>query len=234
MLVEKLEKSSCISMRGFLPNKELQDASIARIFSAVLCTGVVMDSDFTTDDEKKALSQCFHSGWLHTDKLDDVGRRYKFGYFFASSLHHWYVEWKLWDNIPGIPFIATNILDFVVDVIHEFSPCLLTTEQMIGPSYIQSLPKAQYQDKFYHCCHSRANGSLVTFPEFGISQSGRADFYIPAKQWGVELLRNGDQLEQHSGRFSQSESYETVLPLSNYIILDCRDTRPTTPYPCKL
>jgi len=41
----------------------------------------------------------------------------------------------------------------------------------------------------------------------------------------VELLRDGDGLAQHSGRFSQSGSYAT-LPLDDYIILDCRTTRP--------
>jgi len=53
--------------------------------------------------------------------------------------------------------------------------------------------EAQYQDEFYRCCHTHSNGSLVTFPEFGTAK-GRVDFYIPAKQWGVELLRDGDQL----------------------------------------
>jgi len=38
---------------------------------------------------------------------------------------------------------------------------------------------------------------------------GRVDFYIPDQAWGLELLRDGDKLAQHSGRFSQSESYAT-------------------------
>jgi hypothetical protein len=33
---------------------------------------------------------------------------------------------------------------------------------------------------------------------------GRADFYVPAKEWGVELLCDGDQLAEHLGRFSQA------------------------------
>jgi len=54
---------------------------------------------------------------------------------------------------------------------------------------------------------------------------GRVDFYIPDQAWGLELLHDGDKLAQHSGRFSQSESYAT-LPLDDYIILDCRTTHP--------
>jgi hypothetical protein len=60
---------------------------------------------------------------------------------------------------------------------------------------------------------------------------GRVDFYIPSKQWGVEILREGDRLAHHSGRFSRSGSYETTLPLSDYIILDCRNTWPKLSHP---
>ena len=42
----------------------------------------------------------------------------------------------------------------------------------------------------------------MTFPEYGTGE-GRVDFYILAKEWGVELLRDGDRLAEHSGRFSQ-------------------------------
>ncbi|KIM77738.1 hypothetical protein PILCRDRAFT_76387 [Piloderma croceum F 1598] len=119
-------------------------------------------------------------------------------------------------------------MELVVGIIRTFSPRALSTERRIGPGYVQRPPEAQYQDEFYRCCHNVSKGSLVTFPEFG-TKRGRVDFYIPSKQWGVELLRNGDRLEQHSGRFSQTGSYGTSLIVSDYIILDCRTT-----YPMKL
>jgi len=40
----------------------------------------------------------------------------------------------------------------------------------------------------------------VTFPEYGTGY-GRVDFYIPAKEWGVELLCNGDRLAERSVAF---------------------------------
>ena len=52
-------------------------------------------------------------------------------------------------------------------------------------------------------------------------------------QWGVELVREGDRLEQHSGRFSQSGSYASTLLLSDYIILEFRNTRPEHPHPSR-
>jgi hypothetical protein len=54
-LVELLENSAGRFARGFPSNPKLQDLSIARIFAAILCEGVVTDSDCTTDDEKGTL-----------------------------------------------------------------------------------------------------------------------------------------------------------------------------------
>ena len=223
--VDRLENSSGVFSRGLPRKKDLQDPAIAKIFSTVLCTGYVEEAYFTADDDKKALGECFRHGWLHTDDLGDIGLSDTVGYFFPSSLHRWFVEWKLWDTIPAVPFQAVDILPFVVDVISKFSPRLLSAERRIGPGCIQRPPETRFQDEFYRCCHECSNGSLVTFLEFGTAK-GRVDFYIPSQKWGVELLRDGDQLEKHSGRFSKGGKYAKPLPLSDYIILDCRRTRP--------
>jgi len=200
--------------------------AVTCVFSSVLRTGSVQDTDFTTEDDSSALQLCFSKGWLHTDNIDN-----KTKYFFSSSLHCWYIEWKLWGFLDTT-FHADNILDFVIDVISIFSPQMLsTTWRVSAAGHVQCPPEAQYQDEFYRCCHTHSNGSLVTFPEFGTAK-GRVDFYIPAKQWGVELLRDGDQLAQHSGRFSsQTGSYGTTLSLTDYIILDCRTTQPRVHHP---
>lgn len=230
--VDLLEKSSRVFVRGLPLNNDLQVPANARVFSAVLRTGYVVEAYFTADDDKNALRECFHNGWLHTDDLGHIGLSDTVGYFFPSHLHRWFVEWKLWDTIPAIPFQAADILTFVVDVISKFSPHLLSAERRIGPGCIQRPPEAQYQDEFYRCCHMCSNRSLVTFPEFGTAK-GWVDFYIPSKKWGVKLLRDGDQLSNHSSRFSIGGQYATTLSLSDYIILDCRRIRPTLAHPSK-
>jgi hypothetical protein len=228
-LLKRLEASATIFTRGLPENKDLQKPAIAGIFSNVLRNGVVTQHQFTVA-EQDVLQECCHQGWLHTDKLIDTEQLDEVGYFFATSFHRWFVEWKLYDTVPAIPFETGNLLQFVVSVISNFSPRLLSTERRIGPGCIQRRPEAQYQDEFYRCCHKCSNGSLVTFPEFGTAK-GRVDFYVPAKAWGVELVRDGDRLAQHSGRFSSSGSYGTTLPLSDYIILDCRTTYPALEHP---
>ena len=172
------------------------------------------------------LQLCFKKGWLHTDYIDN-----KTWFFFPSSLHRWVIEWKLC-GICDATFPADNILDFVINVICKFSPqMLMTTQRVSSAGYVQHPPEAQYQDEFYHSCHTHSNSSLVTFPEFGTAK-GRVDFYIPAKKWGVELLRDSNRLVQHSRRFSlETGSYGTTLPLTDYIILDCRTTQPRAQHP---
>ena len=212
--------------RGVPSDNDLKVLAVAGVFSSLLRTGFVIDTDFTTEDDTSALQQCFRNGWLHSDKLDDGETRY----FFPSSLHRWYVEWKLWGIVDAIPFHAEDIVQFVIDVVSKFSPRMLSTSRRLGPGRVQRSPEARYQDEFYRCCHTRSNGSLVTFPEFGMAK-GRVDFYIPTKEWGVELLRDGDKLAQHSGRFSsQAGSYGTTLRPSDYIVLDCRITLPRIPH----
>jgi hypothetical protein len=220
-------------MRGLPRNKHLQKRAIARILSKALCDGsIIVESEHTIGEDAMTLRRCFHGGWLHADKLlSNTHNGEETVYTFSSPLHRWFVEWKLCNTAPTIPFESNSILRLALDVIARFCPRLLSAERRIGPGCIQRPPEAQYQDEFYRSCHAYSSGLLITFPEFGTGK-GRVDFYIPSRQWGVELLREGNRLKQHSesGRFSQSGSYGTTLPLSDHIILDCRKTWPRDPH----
>ena len=211
---------------------DLKVPAIARVFSAVLRTGFVLAPDVTGKPGDDALQQCFQRGWLHADRLDAFGMLYETGYLFPSSLHQWFVQWKLSETLADITFDEKNLLGFVVEVISHYSPTNLMGNMRVGPGCIQRPPEARYQDEFYRCSHDHSNGSVVTFPEFGLG-NGRTDLYIPTKKWGVEILRNGQQLEQHSGRFSRPELYAGSFPCEEHIVLDFRDSRPAAAHPGK-
>lgn len=53
-------------------------------------------------------------------------------------------------------------------------------EGRMGPGGIQRQPEALYRDEFYRSC--RNYSMVVTFPEYGITKTGRSDFYIPANE----------------------------------------------------
>src|SRR6266852_4778073 len=223
----KLETFGDIFRRGLPTNDELRKPAIARIFSDVLRVGSIVQSDVTIKEDEEALDLCYRSGWLHADKHSNTFEETV--YVLPSQLHRWILEWKLF-NSPPTELNSACILEFVVEVIARFSPRCLSTEGRIGPGSIQRPPEAQYQDEFYRSSHAYSNGSLVTFPEFGTAK-GQVEFYIPFKEWGVELLLEGDRLRQHSSRFSPSGSDETTIRLSDYIMLDFRKTLPKRPHP---
>jgi hypothetical protein len=180
-----------------------------------------------TSDENllKTLDRCHRSGWLHADQiLPGI-----VGYTFPTPLHRWFVEWKLFGSTATTPTQAT-ILEFSIEVIRRFSPLNLSNERRIGAGFIQRPPEAQYQDEFYRCCHELSKGSTVFFPEFG-GEKGRVDFYIPSMKWGVELLRDGNALQEHCGRFSTTGKYTKTLDVVDYIILDFRNTNVTAKHP---
>jgi hypothetical protein len=218
-------ESSSIFARGLPPKEDLQDPAVAGIFFRVLSDLSICRSDVTNTEDEQALDRCFRCGWLHSDRLQDST---DILYTFSSRLHHLFVEMMLSDTMPTTISEPNNILDFVCEVITGFSPYSLSVRP-IGPTFIQRPPEAQYQDEFYRSCHNRWKGLLRTFSEFG-TKAGRIDFYIPSKQWGVELLREGVGMEQHSERFSKEGRYGRSLPLSDYIMLDCRSTTPTRPH----
>ena len=192
--MHQFENTAAGVFRRGLPDNDLRVPAVACVFSSVLRMGSVQDTDFTTEDNSSALQLCFRKGWLHTDYIDN-----KTKYFFSSSLHRWYIEWKLW-GILDTTFCADDILDFVIDVISIFSPQMLLTTRRVSAAGHQRSPQAQYQYEFYRCCHTRSNGSLVTFPEFGTAK-GRVDFYIPAKNGGWNFCEMATSLPNISGRF---------------------------------
>ena len=210
-LFEKLSNTSIFS-RGLPMDEDLQDVAVARVFSKVLNNGSIIAKPKERDN---ALKTCFINGWLHSDSQGECVT-----YLFASPLHRWFVEWKLQGQYPAPPIAASNLLEFVIDIIQKFSPKRLATKRTPPSGATQSIPEAQYQDEFYRSCSSYGN-ALITFPEYGTAE-GCVDFFIPSKEWGVELLWNGDKLAEHSGRFSNQGLYMTSLSLKDYIILDFR------------
>ncbi len=62
------------------------------------------------------------------------------------------------------------------------------------------------------------------------TKNGQVDFYIPSERWGLELLREGNRLAEHSSRFARSGAYGRDLELDDFILLDCHTTQPKQSY----
>ncbi|TDL25680.1 hypothetical protein BD410DRAFT_604146 [Rickenella mellea] len=221
-LLRGLEEGSIFS-RGLPKTGHLRVPETAQIFKHVLCEGGITAPTPTTPTRlpEGALGNCFQRGWLHAIPAEDN----QTSYVFATHLHKWFVQWKMFGEVPGAGLSYTDLLEFTFDAFSNFSPTLLSEERNIDLGITQSTPEAQFQSEFYRCSFQLSDGHVVTFPEFGTAK-GRADFYIPSEEWGIELLRDGQKLEEHVGRFSKTGKYGKTLRLSQHIILDCRFTMP--------
>lgn len=55
----------------------------------------------------------------------------------------------------------------------------------------------QYQNQFYHACYKILKNKVFLTPEWsGGIVNGRIDFYLGAKKWAIELVRDGDKLDE--------------------------------------
>ncbi|OCB91863.1 hypothetical protein A7U60_g858 [Sanghuangporus baumii] len=197
--------------RGLPLDQDLQEYKKARALATVVGR-LPLTADAVEEDIREGLDECVKMGWLHTDMVHNNNGFESVGYFFASPLHQWFVEWKLFSRSESPIPLQTNLLEFVLGIIHLFEPAILSEERRIGPACIQRPPEAQYQDEFYRCSFKHPCGSYLSFPEFG-TVKGQANFYVPSKKWGIELLRDGNQLEEHSGLFSPTGAFDGTLLL---------------------
>jgi hypothetical protein len=205
---------------------------MARVLRAVISNNSVKEKDFDSKEDEEALTLCFQRGWLQAT-LDE----YYTSYVFATPLHQWFVEYYLGTELAGsTPIADQDLPNFAINVIRRLSPKNLSpqeihyyhkpisSQEQIGASDKLRPREARFQDEFYRCCHEYANGSLISFPEFGYA-SGKVHLYIPCREWGVELLRDGDSLEDYSSRFIGQGAYPK-MKFSDYITLDFSTEQP--------
>ncbi|KAJ8596641.1 hypothetical protein M405DRAFT_928653 [Rhizopogon salebrosus TDB-379] len=232
MLLCKLEGLGA-SIRRSLPSK-LQlasDDALNHVLATICSSNAVTYSTFTAPEHQTALRTSYINGWVHTEVLDSIHHHY----VLASPLHRQLLERKIWGKLPERVFKSSHAtpLAFCIEVIRQFSSNNLVSQRKVGPTGAPRPPEAQYQDEFYRCTHLISQGATTIFSEYALGE-GRVDFYIPQKRWAVELLRDGQKLVEHCGRFLTSGRYGQSHDIDDYIVLDCRTTTPQRSHPnCK-
>ncbi|KAF8273603.1 hypothetical protein EI94DRAFT_1715381 [Lactarius quietus] len=225
-LVDLLQNTTIFG-RGLPAVQYLQDPQTVNALSIVAQKSRVLMME-VTEDIRERLIFCAQKGWLSSDASNKNGA---VCYFFASKLHQWCVQWKLFlDNRWAGNVEEDNIVDFAKKVLQRFDPRALTGQREVNDSgAVQRTPEAQYQDEFYRCCHNLSGGSAIVFPEFG-TKRGRVDFYVKSRKWAIELVCDGAQLQEHVGRFRNPLRY-AELPIDEFLVLNCCTSRPESPHP---
>ena len=89
----------------------------------------------------------------------------------------------------------------------NFNAAALTSRSQ-DPQRSWAIPEAAFGSEMYACMQKEIEG-LPIFPEYAYDKSGRMDFYIPDKEWGLELLQQGNlaQIEEHAKRLLLGGKY---------------------------
>jgi hypothetical protein len=133
-----------------------------------------------------------------------------------------------------------SIFALAIAVISNFKPSRMHLPIWhIGSQSTDQQPEAvYYQDEFYRSLFSVTCGNVRFSPGFasgkGTKVAGCVDFFIPATKWGIEITRDGNQLQEHSSRFATSGAYGAWLKsgdMDDYILLDCRSSTPEKAHP---
>jgi hypothetical protein len=203
---------------------------VVALFRNLLKYGVV-DSN---GDEDEAIRKCHRHGWIHADQTTNEAITC---YVFPSPLHTMSLSWRL-EPTNDMPHF-TSLFDLALDAISKFKPSQLHIPiRRVSSRSMEKLPEAQYQDEFYRSVFFVTLGNVRLSPEFASARrahvAGRIDFFIPVVKWGIEFTRDGNRLEEHSSRFAKSGAYGAWLrsgDMADYILLDCRTSIPTKPFP---
>lgn len=114
--------------------------------------------------------------------------------------------------------------------LRHFSMAQLSSNAEVLGSGARVRPiEAVYQDEFYRALHKVLRFSTRISSEWTEGSSGRIDFWLPDVKWGIEILRDGDQLGEHCQRFVGNGIYTGWIDsgwLVDWLIIDCRTSKP--------
>lgn len=89
--------------------------------------------------------------------------------------------------------------------------------------------EAQYQDEFYRAFNTVVGRGVPISSEWSRGGNGRVDFWISEMRWGIELLREHSNVDEHCARFKKGgRYYQWVMDgmIKDYMVIDCATSPP--------
>jgi hypothetical protein len=145
--------------------------------------------------------------------------------FTSPVARRFALNW-LYPNRPTVD--PANLESLIRTVLASLSSSKLKSTVLPHTFPVEAIFQSVFLDSFI----SATQESFLVLPEFweefpkeGGPQKridGRIDFYINGElRWGVELLVNGDRLDDHRERFKEGGRY-ALLNVADYIVIDLR------------
>lgn len=213
---------------------------------------VLRNGHLLFDENNPGINQCFRMGFVHTETLKEpsivcvipsplraryyspVPSSFVFSLFFFFLNHHAsYIEhaYGHTDSV-SFPFHKCPQIEVPCEqVLRNFSRQVLRqirAGRRLGTSGQIRPLEASFQDEYYRSSWNVIPGIGVN-SEYNAICDGRIDFLIPGPGWGVELLRDGDRIEDHSNRFGANGLYYSSIQtgvMKDWKIIDCRHSYP--------
>lgn len=93
--------------------------------------------------------------------------------------------------------------------------------------------ESQYQDELYRALWVTLGQRLFVTSEWAShSRGGRVDFLLREVKWGIECVREGDRVDEHTRRFLKGGRYYEWIEkgyIEDYLVIDFRKTKPMHP-----
>lgn len=142
------------------------------------------------------------------------------------------VEHLLSIDTPPFPIDHfSSVKDLCFAVLRNIKPAGLRVGQGAGKFALDSRPlEATFQDEFYRACYTLLGKQLYLSSEWtGTKKGGRVDFQVRGTHWAIEIVRDGDNIDEHIERFRPGGRYHPWLQdkeIRDYAILDFRRSKP--------
>ncbi|KAJ7684393.1 hypothetical protein DFH06DRAFT_1312829 [Mycena polygramma] len=171
-------------------------------------------------------------GWVIREDEEPDGRVVRVD--FSSPLHRARLSY-LFMGHHSLPaeYASLSLREFVIRVFCFFNgDNLHLAGTRVSETGEDPVPEARYHNEFYRACDEMTGGrGLWLSPEFGASrgQTGRVDFFVGSKRWGIEFLSEGEQIG--GTRFELDGAYHPWIvthAIEEWVVVDCRmHSRPT-------
>jgi hypothetical protein len=210
----------------------IRDATVSRSLSnntdyRPAMKRVLLDGPVSRDDKDRSLFvEPSRRGLL--ELMDNLF------YDFPSPLHRQIWSWILKPS-NGYNYTG-NMFSLIKATIAGFRPNQLSRRDRRAETDERNPPEAQYSHEWYRSLHEVMDGNVVVSPEYATAPGkrlGRVDFYIPSMKWGLEIIRDGSKLREHSDRFITG-AYSTLMrsgDIVDYALLDFRHDISNEPTP---
>ncbi|PKK56868.1 hypothetical protein RhiirC2_871514 [Rhizophagus irregularis] len=119
---------------------------------------------------------------------------------------------------------TTNFEDFLTRTIERFCPTKLANSLGKGKGNDSNLFERTWLMEWYRSATTVVPIGATISADVGpvFNSKGFLDFYVNGNySWGIELLREGDKLQEHANRFLTNGIYSDI-PLNQWAVLDFR------------